>query len=141
MVDVQDAAQLFERFHPGMTAETSLHLAQLGTEPHPHGGLRWKWDPRVHQVGLTANREGAEERWQWIECPAFIVTAGLAAEFFVRQYGIDADFASSAPEEIPRRVGLFRSATHVEIPEAGHMVHFDTPERLVDLCQQFLETI
>ncbi len=141
MVDLHDAASLFGRFHPGMAPETSMHLAELGTEPHPHGGLRWKWDPRVSQIGLTSNRAAAEERWSWIECPVLVVTAGQAAEFFVRQYGFDPDLASSAPEEIPRRVALFRDATHVEIEDAGHMVHFDTPERLTDICQQFLATI
>ncbi|MEM6703528.1 MAG: alpha/beta hydrolase [Acidobacteriota bacterium] len=141
MVDLQDASALFLRFHPGMDPAVSDRLAELGSEPHPHGGLRWKWDQRVQSLGLTSNRQAAEERWGWIECPVLVVTAGQAAEFFVRQYGMDPDLASSAPEEIPRRVGLFRSATHVEIPEAGHMVHFDTPDRLEQICREFLSTI
>ena len=141
MRNLSDASSLFLRFHPGLDPAIADRLAELGTEEHPLGGLRWKWDPRVQSLGLTSNRPAAEERWQWIECPVLVITAGKAAEFFVRQYGIDPGLASSAPEEIPRRVALFRAAIHVEVAEAGHMVHFDTPDRLQDLCLQFLETI
>lgn len=138
MHDLDDAAQLFCRFHPGLDYDLSRHLVELGTEPHPHGGLQWKWDPQVSTIGMTRDPQATEECWGWIECPVLIVTGGRAAEFFVRQRGIDPDLARSAPEEIDRRVGLFRDATHVEIPEAGHMVHFDAPERLIEVIRAFL---
>lgn len=139
MHDLEDAAQLFCRFHPGLDYDLSRHLAELGTEPHPYGGLQWKWDPRVQTMGIGSSSREAEERWAWVECPVLIVTGGKAAEFFVRQRGIDPDLARSAPEEISRRVGLFRAAKHVEIAEAGHMVHYDTPDRLVAVIEEFLE--
>lgn len=141
MHDLEDAAQLFCRFHPGLDYDLSRRLVELGTAPHPHGGLRWKWDPLVQTLGLTMSRHESEERWGWIECPVLVVTGGRAAEFFVRQRGIDPQLASSAPEEIARRVSLFRNASHVEIEEAGHMVHFDAPDRLSAVIRDFLATV
>ncbi len=138
MRDLEDAAGLFCRFHPGLDPEVARRMAELGTEEHPHGGLQWKWDPQVTTVGLLSDRLATEERWGWIECPTLIVTGGRSAEFFVRMRGLDADLARSAPEEIARRVGLVRNANHVEIPEAGHMIHFDAPERLIEIMRQWL---
>lgn len=138
MHDLDDAAGLFCRFHPGLDYDLSRKLVELGTEEHPHGGLQWKWDPQVLTIGLLSDRHATEERWGWIECPTLIVTGGQAADFFVRLRGLDPDLARSAPEEITRRVGLFRNANHVEIAEAGHMIHFDAPERLVEIMTKWL---
>ena len=138
MFDLDDAAGRFCRFHPGLDFELSKELCALGTEAHPDGGLQWKWDPRVQFLGLSRDTAGTEERWGWVECPTLLVTGGQAADFFVRVRGLDPDLANSAPEEIERRAALFRGAQHVVIEEAGHMVHFDAPKRLLDVIQQFL---
>ena len=141
MMDLEDAATLFCRFHPGLDIDRARSLVALATDEHPHGGLKWKWDPRVQSMGLTRSQDRAEELWSWITCPTLLITAGKAAEFFARQHRMPIELASGAPEEIERRVALFRSATHVEIPDAGHMVHFDALERLIDLLEQFLDSI
>jgi pimeloyl-ACP methyl ester carboxylesterase len=138
MVDLEDAAQLFCRFHPGLDLELSRRLVAIGTEPHPHGGLRFKWDPQVLQIGIQGSALATEERYSWVECPALIITGGRAHEFFVRHRGLDPSLARSAPEEIARRVKLFRNPTHVEIAEAGHMIHLDAPDRLVEVMRKFL---
>ena len=87
---------------------------------------------------MLSDRQTTEERWTWIECPTLIITGGQSAEFFVQQRGLDPELARSAPEEITRRVGLFRNAEHVEIAEAGHMIHLDAPERLIEIIRERL---
>ncbi len=138
MLDLDDAASLFCRFHPGLDYDVSRKLVELGTEEHPHGGLKWKWDPQVQSIGMLSDRQTTEERWTWIECPTLIITGGQSADFFVQQRGLDPELARSAPEEITRRVGLFRNAEHVEIAEAGHMIHLDALERLIEIIRQRL---
>ena len=122
MADLDDAASLYCRFHPGLDYDLSRKLVELGTDEHPQGGLKWKWDPIVETIGLMQDRQATEERWTWIECPTLIITGGKSAEFYVQLRGLDPDLASSAPEEIDRRVALFRNAEHFEIARAGHMM-------------------
>lgn len=141
MAGLEDAATLFMRFHPRLDPAQATRLVELGCDEHPHGGLKWKWDPHVSTVGLSSTPEMAEERWGWIECPVLLVTAGDVDEFWMRRVGISAESLDYDPSEIQRKVGLFRNATHVEIQNAGHHVHYDAPDDLVRVMGQFLETV
>lgn len=141
MMGVEDAAQLYLRYHPRLDPATAMRIAELGTEPHPHGGLRWKWDPRVHSLRLFSTPELVEERYGWITCPVLLVSAGEIDEFMWRRRGLDPASLEKDPAEIERRVGLFRDATHVEIAEAGHHVHYDAPDELVRVLREFLATV
>ena len=89
MHDLDDAAGLFCRFHPGLDHELARKLVAMGTEEHPHGGLQWKWDPQILAIGLQSSSAATEERWGWIECPTLIITGGQAADFFIRLRGLD----------------------------------------------------
>ena len=83
--------------------------------------------------------EASEERWSWVTCPALILTAALANEFWTSRRGVDDQHATPEPEEIARRVALFRNGRHEEIEGAGHMVHYDAPDRLVAMIRRFLD--
>ena len=37
------------------------------------------------------------------------------------------------------RVSVFQNAEHIWFENSGHMVHYDEPERLANLCIEFLE--
>ena len=137
--DLEDAWQLFCRFHPKMDPEHARHLVEIGTTPHPQGGLQWKWDPHVETIGLTMSPEITEERWSWIECPVLIISAQDSAGFYRGRGGIDAE-AQVDYGEIERRVSLFRNATHVEVADAGHMVHYDAPDEVAAAMARFLES-
>jgi pimeloyl-ACP methyl ester carboxylesterase len=138
MPDLEDAIQLFCRYHPRMPVESARNLVELGTEEHPAGGLRWKWDPRVQTTWLSAGPEQTQRRWSWIECPVLLVTGSLAHEFWSRNRGMDAEAVQMDPDELARRIALFRDARHVEIVDAGHMVHYDKPAELVAVIREFL---
>ena len=43
------------------------------------------------------------------------------------------------PEERERRLSCFEDVTHVEIADAGHMIHYDAPAQLRDEIAAFLE--
>ncbi len=139
MRDKEVAVGLFRSNHPRLGEAAARRLVDLGTEPAAEGGWRWKWDPRVQTTWLSFSTQVGEERWSWIECPVLLVTAGMAAEFWSRRRGIPITEAGIDREELARRIGLFRYATHVEIASAGHMVHYDAPEMLVDEIRVFLD--
>lgn len=138
MANQEDATQLFVRYHPRIDPRLAHGLVELGTEPHPAGGLQWKWDPRVQTTWLSGGHQQSEERWAWIECPVLVITASLAHEFWNRNRGVEAEAARMDPEELARRLRCFRRVEHVEIAAAGHMVHYDAPDELVAAIRRFL---
>ena len=141
IADLDDATQLYLRFHPKLDPGLARRLVEIGTAEHPHGGLRFKWDPRIHSLRLSSTPEIAEERFRWAECPVLLVSAGEIDEFMWRRRGLDPSSLRKDPEEIRRRMALFRDADHVEIPGAGHHVHFDAPAALVSALREFLKRI
>ena len=141
MMGIDDAAALFQRFHPRLDPDWARQLVEIGCDEHPHGGLKWKWDPLVTSVGLFSTPELAEERFGWIQCPVLLATAGEVDEFWVRRTGLSPENTDYDPQEIERRVGLFKNATHVEIAGAGHHIHYDEPAELIRVMGQFLDTV
>jgi pimeloyl-ACP methyl ester carboxylesterase len=141
MMDLEDATQVYLRFHPRLDPALARRLVELGTEEHPQGGLQYKWDPRIHSLRLSSTPEIAEERFRWAECPVLLVSAGEVDEFMWRRRGLDPSTLRKDPEEIRRRMALFRDADHVEIPGAGHHVHFDAPAELVRVVREFLKRL
>ena len=141
MPDLEAAVQRVVENHPRLDAERARFLTARGTCPHPEGGLRWRWDPAVQAVWSSVSREQTEERWGWIECPVLVVTGANSAAWWTRLRR-----STSAPafrgrlqgDELERRLGCFRDARHVEIADAGHMVHFDQPDRLNAAIDRFL---
>lgn len=141
MIDLEDATDRFLRFHPRMDPALAARLVRQGTEPHPGGGLQWKWDPRVTSVGLTALPELTEQRWGWIRCPTLLLTAGEVDEFFMRRMGLDSGSMVHDTTEIERRAALFKQGRHVEVGGAGHHLHYDEPAEVARLVLDFLATV
>jgi pimeloyl-ACP methyl ester carboxylesterase len=138
MVDLDDATSLFLRFHPRLDPERARRLVAQGCEKHPHGGVRWKWDPHVTTAALSSTPEIADERFGWVTCPVLLATAGEVDAFWMRRMGLDAGSLDYDRSEIERRAALFRNATLVEIPGAGHHIHYDAPDTLVRVMREFL---
>ena len=137
----EHAWDLLKRVHPRLHPERALEFVDLGTRPLPGGGLEWKWDPQVVTTWMSNVPEASEERWSWVTCPTLILTAALANEFWTSRRGVDDQHATPEPEEIARRVALFRNGRHEEIEGAGHMVHYDAPDRLVAMIRRFLDRL
>ena len=135
------AWELLKRVHPRLDPERAREFVELGTRPLPAGGLEWKWDPQVVTTWMSNVPEASEERWSWVTCPALILTAALANEFWSSRRGVDEQHATPEPAEIARRVALFRNGEHEEIAEAGHMVHYDAPDQLVESIRGFMDQL
>lgn len=138
---LEDALRLFRRVHSGLDEERARALIGHAVEPAPGGGVRWKWDPLVQTTWLSTHPQLNEERWGGIRCPVLVVTGGRAGEFWSRRRGLQEDESRMPPEELERRLALFRNAHHVELAEAGHMVHYDAPAALAAVMHDFLQTV
>ncbi len=138
---ISSVDEAFDRLatnNPRLAAETARHIAEHGVEPHPEGGVRWKWDPAVNMVWSTFDHSESEAQWQHIEAPVLVITGEHSM-----QYWSGPRFELSTDEglhdrETQRRVALFQNARHREIGGAGHMIHYDSPHALNECIAEFL---
>lgn len=135
------AAERLRANNPRLDPERAYWLAEHGTAVAADGNRYWKFDQRVVQIWLTTDPEATRKRWQQVQCPALIVTAGLAHEYWTAQMPIPGWDGRFGEGELADKLRCFRNATHVHIPNAGHMVHFDAPDRLVETIGRFLQRV
>lgn len=139
MKSLDQAVRLYRQNHAGLSAEHARLLVTNATQPHADGGLQWKWDRRVLSTFLSFAPALIEERWRWVRCPVLMITAGRSAEFWSRRRSVSKEKSHLDPEELERRLSCFEDLTHVEIADAGHMIHYDAPAQLRDEIAAFLE--
>lgn len=125
------------RLHPG----SAQRIIDHGTEPHPEGGVRWKWDPAVNMVWSTFDHGESELQWGFVECPVLAVTGDESMQYWSRRNLGDHEDPGLHERETKRRLGLFRDARHVIVEGAGHMVHYDQPDALNRCIAEFLEQV
>ena len=130
MKSLEQAIRLYRQNHAGLSAEHARVLVENATQPHADGGLQWKWDRRVLSTFLSFAPETTEDRWSWVRCPVLMITAGRSAEFWSRRRSVSEEDSRLEPEELERRLSFFHDVTHVEIADAGHMIHYDAPAQL-----------
>jgi len=142
LASLDEAAERILASHPRLEPARARFLAEQGVRPHPAGGWRWKWDPYLVTTWGSFNFGQMEQMWSRIAAPTLALNGGRSGEFWRRDVGSarrggDSD-AYLAPDELQRRLDCFRDVECVEIPDAGHMVHFDEPDALNTAMDAFL---
>ncbi|MFN8643279.1 MAG: alpha/beta fold hydrolase [Candidatus Binatia bacterium] len=95
-------------------------------EVRPHAGH--------HGGGRPFNLDYAMAMWRRIAAPTLLVHGAESGEFWRGRPGdVYLD-----PDDLAHRLGSFRQHAFVEIPGAGHMVHFDRPRELLAAIRAFL---
>ncbi len=135
------AADRLQTNNPRLGRERALWLADHGTAIAADGNRYWKFDQRVGQIWLSADPELNRVRWRQIQCATLIVTADLAHEYWNAQMTMPGWSGRFTDADFAERLACFRNATHVRIANAGHMVHFDAPQQLVDAIEKFLQRL
>jgi len=142
LASFDEAAERIRASHPRLDPARARFLAEQGVRPHPAGGLRWKWDPYLVTTWGSFNFGQMEQMWSRIQAPTLALNGARSGEFWRRDVGNarrggDQE-AYLAPDELQRRLDCFRDVECVEIPGAGHMVHFDAPDALNAALDAFL---
>ena len=80
-----------------------------------------------------------EKFWRQIECPTCIVSGMFSHEYWSKKLtsGISSGYFQDG--EVEERALVFKNARHYWFENSGHMVHYDEPNRLANLCMEFLE--
>lgn len=136
---IDDLEAAYRRMHernPRLSEAQARELALLGTRAREDGKLEWKFDAMLSTMALSGpyNLEYAMAFWRRIEARTLIVHGAESGEFWRSKPGaIYLD-----PEDLKARLACFRAGSFVEVPGAGHMVHFDQPRELLAAVRGFL---
>jgi pimeloyl-ACP methyl ester carboxylesterase len=128
-------ARLRER-NPRLSDAKARELALLGTRAIEDGTLEWKFDPMLATMSVAGpfNLDYAMAMWRRISAPTLLVHGAESGEFWREKPGA----VYLEPDDLERRRACFHQHELVEIPGAGHMVHFDRPRELLAALRAFL---
>lgn len=121
-------AQRIRKRNPRMAANKAMFVANLWAEQKDDGSVVLRTDP-VHRLPNAVQYRRAEARacWEKISAPVLVVK------------GAESDFFSAAAKQAgPNDLGAHSTAESIEIPGAGHMVHFEQPGALAAAVEHFL---
>ncbi|MEZ5407739.1 MAG: alpha/beta fold hydrolase [Acidimicrobiales bacterium] len=137
--DIAAAAARLTATHTRLDPQRALLLAEEGTIPGPDGGRVWRHDERTWHWIASVDHAALEERWTAITAPILAVSGTEAWDtWWARPGGPVADRVRLTDDQFAARLALFPDVAHVEVPDAGHMVHFDQPAVMNELIARFL---
>ena len=137
--DLDAAAARLTSTHARLDPAWARVLAAEGTRPGPDGGLMWRHDERTWHWVTSIDQVALEQRWAAITAPVLAVTGAEAWDTWwtrTREPGFER--VRMTDDEFAERLALFTDIEHVELAEAGHMLHFDQPARVTELIERFL---
>lgn len=124
-----DLADRLQRNNPRLSRERAEFLAQHWGSEGPEGVVL-RSDPAHKLVNATLYRlDEALSIWKQVTAPVLWVDA--AESETLKRIGLSA-------EDYAARRAAFRDLRHVTVPDAGHMLHHDQPERVAELIEEFL---
>jgi pimeloyl-ACP methyl ester carboxylesterase len=99
-----------------------MHLATHGLKRNGDGTYSWKFDPYLRaRAPYRLSLEDHMALWSRIRCPTLLVSG---SESFL-------------PD--PATAGVIKQAELVKIEGAGHRLHHDRPNEVLDVLKKFLE--
>jgi len=113
-----------------LSVEKAAFLARHWGRSKPDGRVELASDPAHKLVNPVLYRvEEAEACWRKVAAPVLWVVGAESKA---------AEFLKLSPQDLAARKACFRHLTERVIPEAGHMLHHDQPERLAAVIEEFL---
>ncbi|AKT38875.1 alpha/beta fold hydrolase [Chondromyces crocatus] len=123
---IASLAQAVERlavFHGSIPRDVlAIHAEQL-VRRDARGNLTWAWDPLHRTTAPTPFSAHVFSAFlRRITCPTLLVTGGPTGW---------------RPPDEAERAACLVAAEHVDLPDAGHMMHWSRPEALVEQLVRF----
>ena len=113
-----------------LSVEKASFLARHWGRSKPDGRVELASDPAHKLVNPVLYRlEEAEACWRKVAAPVLWVVGAESKA---------AEFLKLSPQDLAARKACFQRLTERVIPEAGHMLHHDQPERLAAVIEEFL---
>jgi len=113
--------------NPRPTDEWLRHRVSHNLRPLPDGTFTFKWDKALREPGGIGDGLSPDQRWAaWnsLSCPVLLVR------------GDDSDIL--APEAAERMVACNPHVSLAVVPDCGHSITLDRPERLLDAAGPWL---
>ncbi|HZU73806.1 MAG TPA: alpha/beta hydrolase [Acidimicrobiales bacterium] len=127
---LEDMVERRRRVNTRLPEDWVRHLVRHGAR-QVEGGFAWKTDP-MFNVGLPDDfgPEYLEAENSMISCPLLVLT------------GSEPDtWSELTPEQVERRLAPLRTARHRVVAEAGHYVHIEQPESVLDAIAGFVAEV
>jgi len=123
---IEQALARMQEANPHLTETQARHLTQQGVNQNEDGTYSWKFDQYVRLwPAYDMTREAIAELWARITCPTLLV---YGEESWARHPGEDG------------RLGYFRNARVLAVPNAGHWVHHDRLDLFLQEVRRFLQS-
>jgi pimeloyl-ACP methyl ester carboxylesterase len=125
-----ELADRLQRNNSRLTRDKAEFLASHWGKDAPGGGVVLRGDPAHKLVNANLYRlDEAMACWQRATAPVLWVDA---------EHSETRTRMSLSKEALAQRRGAFTELRHVTVPDAGHMLHHDQPERVALLIEEFL---
>lgn len=130
---LDEVARRLQKTNPRLSDRRAAFLASHWAERNETGEWAILGDP-AHKLSspILYRVEEVMACWQRISAPVLWVEAEQTDAW--RWMGPK----EQARVEVDRRIGFIPQVRKVSIPDAGHMLHHDQPERLAGLIEEFL---
>lgn len=116
LASLDDAVARLAANNPSVPHDVLVTRARLLTRLTPDGRLVWSYDPLHKTMSPTMFRvEEFSEYLKRITCPTLVVSGGTTGMH---------------PPDEEERLALLQDVTRVELPKAGHMMHWTEPAAL-----------
>lgn len=138
MKDEAEALSRLTRNNPKLSIELATTIVKHGLQDHSEGGVTWSFDAAVQMIWNTFSMDESESIWSWIKCPTLIVTGEYALDYWANMREYLRDNQKFYQQTLEKRKQLFHDASHEFIDDAGHMLHYDQPEKLNEMLLEFL---
>jgi len=138
MTDRFEATKRLKENNPLLGSELAEIIVEHGVDTHSQGGVGWSFDPSVQMIWYTFAHYESEDIWRSIDCPVLIVTGSEALNYWAASQPELENKEAFYSASLQRKQQLFGDAQHCIVDGAGHMLHYDQPDRLNAVIRGFL---
>ena len=133
----EEAAAKLRHNNPRMQASEAERIAshlvkEVGKELH------WMFDSRANSVFVGVNLQTNTNFWRQIKAPVCVISGRLSYEYWHKEMGSEDFDGHFADNELEDRARAFATHEHHWLEHSGHMAHYDEPEKLTQICKDFV---